>query len=46
MDSSKKKGEGRLGFVDIFILGKDIKRNYINLELKYISLTGLTFQKS
>jgi hypothetical protein len=40
MNSSKKKGEGRFGFVDVFILGEDIKRNYVNqmkILFKYVN---------
>ncbi|GES77266.1 hypothetical protein GLOIN_2v1774865 [Rhizophagus clarus] len=41
MNNIKKKGNGRFGFVDIFVLGEEIKKNYISIELKYISLVGL-----
>ncbi|GBB83416.1 hypothetical protein RclHR1_10140001 [Rhizophagus clarus] len=40
MNNTKKKGNGKFGFLDIFVLGEEIK-NYINLELKYITLVGL-----
>ncbi|GBB88186.1 hypothetical protein RclHR1_14710003 [Rhizophagus clarus] len=41
MNNTKKKGNGRFGFVDIFVLGEEIEKNYICVELKYISLLGL-----
>jgi hypothetical protein len=41
MDEKKSKGNGRFGFSDIFVL-KGTGENYICLELKYISLVGLT----
>lgn len=38
---TKKKGDGKFGFLDIFLLGEEIKKKYISIELKYISLVGL-----
>ena len=45
INKTKKKGEGRYGFIDIFIPPRDIAINQrslgIILELKYITLDGL-----
>ncbi|GES83955.1 hypothetical protein GLOIN_2v1774865 [Rhizophagus clarus] len=41
MNNTAKKGHGKFGFVDVFVLGNKTKRNYVCLELKYISLVGL-----
>lgn len=39
MNNIKRKGKGRFGYLDIFVLGEE--KNYVNIELKYISLVGL-----
>jgi hypothetical protein len=41
MNNIKKKGDGKFGYVDIFVLGDETRSNYISIELKYISLAGL-----
>ncbi|GBB88920.1 hypothetical protein RclHR1_15530007 [Rhizophagus clarus] len=35
MNNTKKKGNGRYGFVDMFVLGKEIEKNYVT-ELEII----------
>src|SRR5919205_602304 len=40
IDGKKQKGNGRFGYLDIFVLG-ETKGNNICIELKYISLIGL-----
>ncbi|CAB4496244.1 hypothetical protein RhiirA1_468544 [Rhizophagus irregularis] len=37
MNAAMSKGNGRFGFLDVFVLGE----SYISIELKYIPLTGL-----
>ncbi|GBC05235.1 hypothetical protein RclHR1_06110009 [Rhizophagus clarus] len=41
MDGKKRKGSGRFGYSDIFVLNETGDNNTISLELKYISLVGL-----
>jgi hypothetical protein len=40
-NNTKRKGDGRFGFLDIFVLAEEMKKSYISIELKYISLVGL-----